>query len=130
MDIPKIIIADDEEDLRKTLNKFISERLNCEIYEASTGYQAQDLLKEKGCDLMLLDYKMPGISGLEVLKTAREIAPQAFVFVITKWDSPEVAREVEKGGAEYFPKPLSLKVLFDKIKEKLSSINKFHPKIP
>lgn len=130
MDIPKIIIADDEEGLRSTLNKFISERLHCDVYEAANGYQAMDYLKEKGCDLMLLDYKMPGISGLEVLKFAKQLSPDAFIFVITKWDSPEVSKEVQEQGAEYIPKPLSLKVLFDKIKEKLTLINKFHPKVP
>jgi len=130
MDKPKIIIADDEEGLRKTLNKFISERLHCELYEVSSGYEAIAYLKEKGCDLMLLDYKMPGISGLEVLKEAKKLTPDAFIFVITKWDSPEVSKEVQEQDAEYIPKPLSLKVLLDKIKEKLTSINKYHPKVP
>lgn len=130
MDIPKIIIADDESDLRKTINKFISERLQVEIYEAANGYEALELLKEKGCDLMLLDYKMPGISGLEVLKEAKKLTPDVSIFVITKWDSPEVSKEVEVQGAEYIPKPLSLKVLLSKIQEKLTSINKYHPKVP
>lgn len=129
MDMPKIIIADDEDDFRKTVNKFISERLNCEIYEASTGYQAVEYLKNKGCDLMLLDYKMPGISGLEVLREVHKISPDTFIFVITKWDSPEVSKEVEEHGAEYIPKPVSLKVLLVRVQEKLTAINKYHPKI-
>lgn len=130
MNIPKIMIVDDEEDLRKTLNKFISERLNCEVYEAKSGYEAIERIKEKGCDLMLLDYKMPGISGLEVLKEARKITPDAFIFIITRWDSHEVFNQIVSQGAEYIPKPLSLKVLFRKIQEKLTSINKFHPTVP
>jgi DNA-binding NarL/FixJ family response regulator len=130
MDVPKIIIADDEEGLRQTLNKSISERIHCELYEASTGYEALAHLKEKGCDLMLLDYKMPGISGLEVLREVKKITPDAFVFVITKWDSPEVSREVQKLGAEYIPKPLTLKFLLTKIQEKLQTINKYHPVVP
>ena len=130
MDIPKIIIADDEEGQRETLNKFISERLHCELYEASTGYKALEYLKEKGCDLMLLDYKMPGISGLEVLREVKKLTPDVSVLMITKWDSPEVSKEVQELGAEYIPKPLSLKVLQTKIQEKLKAINKFHPKTP
>jgi DNA-binding response OmpR family regulator len=130
MNIPKIIIADDEEGLRQTLNKFISERLHCELYEASNGYEALAHVKNKGCDLMLLDYKMPGISGIEVLKEVRKIVPDAIVFVITKWDSPEVSREIQDLGAEYIPKPLALKLLMAKIQEKLKAINKYHPIAP
>lgn len=130
MDIPKIIIADDEEGLRQTLNKFISERLHCELYEASNGYEALAHLKEKGCDLMLLDYRMPGISGTEVLKEARKIVPDVIAFVITKWDSPEVSKEIQALGAEYIPKPLALKFLMAKIQEKLKAINKYHPIVP
>jgi len=130
MNIPKIIIADDEEGLRQTLNKFISERLHCELYEASNGYEALAHLKEKGCDLMLLDYKMPGISGLEVLKEVKKLTPEISVLVITKWDSPEVSKEIQELGAEYIPKPVALKVLMAKIQEKLKAINKYHPVVP
>ena len=128
MQKPKILIVDDEEQMRSTLNSFLSDRVECEIYEAADGYKAIESFKKNIFDLIILDIRMPGISGIDVIKEAKKISPDVKIIVITKWDSPEVSRQVEEQGADYMPKPFSLKVLQAKIKEALTKMDKFIPK--
>ncbi len=122
--LPKILIVDDEADTRKVLNDFLSKRIKCEILEASNGYEAIEKL-QGDVDLILLDIKMPGISGIEVIKKTQEISKDISIIVITKWDSHELSDQVKALGADYIPKPLSLKVVRTKVEEKLKSRGKF-----
>lgn len=124
----RILIVDDEQDTRNTLNDYLFQRIHCDIVEAADGYQAIQKLKEAKFDLMLLDIKMPGISGTDVIKEARKLALSLSIIVITNWDSSEISQHVKEAGADYIPKPFSLKVVRNKVEEKLKAINKFAPK--
>lgn len=124
MKAPKILIVDDEKDTRQTLNDYLSNRIECEIIEAADGYEALEQLKHNPIDLILLDIKMPGISGTEVIREAKAVSADVPIIVITKWDSAEVASQVKELGADYIPKPLSLKVVRLKVEEKLKAIGK------
>ena len=128
MDIPKILIVDDEKDTRQTLNDYLSNRIECEVIEAADGYKAIEHLKNKSIDLILLDIKMPGISGTEVIKEVKAASKDIAVIVITKWDSAEVASQVKELGADYIPKPLSLKIVRSKVEEKLKALGKLSQK--
>ena len=125
---PKILIVDDEEETRKTLNDYLSVRMECEIFQASNGYEAIEKLKNNQIDLILLDMKMPGISGTEVIQKATEISKKISIIVITKWDSAEISKQVKESGADYIPKPFSLKVVRAKVEEKLKMMGKFTAK--
>ena len=124
----KILIVDDEQETRRTLNEHLFRRINCEILEASNGYEAIEKIQSNAIDLILLDIKMPGISGTEVIKKVREVSKDTAIIVITKWDSSEICRQVEESGAEYIPKPFSLKIVRAKVEEKLKVAGKFSPK--
>jgi two-component system response regulator ResD len=126
MQKPSILIVDDEKDTRNTLNNYLCNRIECDITEAEDGYQAIEKLKSTNFDLILLDIKMPGISGTDVIKEAKKIAPA--ISVITRWDSAEVSDQVKEAGADYIPKPFSLKVVRSKVEEKLRAIGKFSVK--
>lgn len=127
---PHILIVDDEEGIRDSLRKFLSSRFECEISEAGTGQEALGLLKKDKFDLMLLDIKMPGISGMEVIKEKKKLEHKPYIWVITRFDSEEVARNVIKEGADdYIPKPFSLKLLDRKIRDFLAGIGKYKPKV-
>ena len=128
MNFPKILIVDDEEETRTTLNDYLSARMECEILQAANGYEAIDKLKNNPIDLILLDMKMPGISGTEVIQKATEISKNISIIVITKWDSAKVAQQIKESGADYIPKPFSLKVVRTKVEEKLKMIGKFTAK--
>lgn len=128
MIMPKILIVDDEADTRKTLNDYLSHRIECEIIEAPNGYEAIEKLKENKIDLILTDIKMPGISGTEVIQKAQEISKDIAIIVITKWDGSEVSKQMKQSGADYIPKPFSLKVVRAKVEEKLKAMGKFSAK--
>lgn len=124
----KILIVDDEEEIRRTLVDHLSGRIECEIIEAANGYEAIEKLGKNDIDLVLLDIKMPGISGTEVIQKIKTFPKQIPMIVITKWDSSEVSQKVVDSGADYIPKPFSLKVVRAKVEEKLKAIGKFAAK--
>lgn len=124
----KILIVDDEAQTRKILREHLSERMNCDIIEASDGYSALAAVKKNSFDLILSDIKMPGISGHEVIEKIRAVGKNVPVIVLTKWDSSQVADQVKHSGAEYIPKPFSLKIVREKVEEKLKAAGKFSPK--
>lgn len=123
-----ILIVDDEESVRKSIKDFLEERISCEIYEAETGSGATELVKRKRIDLLILDIKMPGISGIDVIKKAKELVPDLAVIIMTKWDSTHVIDAAMKAGAvDYIPKPISMKVFGPKIKELLNKKGRYFP---
>ncbi len=123
--LPKILIVDDEMETRQTLRDYLSRRVECEILEASSGYEAIEKLKKETIDLLLTDMKMPGIRGTEVMEQARAISEDMPIIVLTKWDSAQMSQQMKDFGAEYIPKPFSLKIVKSKVEEKLKSIGKF-----
>ena len=92
-------------------------RLSCEKILARSGYQVAcfengasglEAVADRRPALVLVDLKMPGISGLEVIARVREIDPTAIVIVITGYPSIESAVEAMKAGAyDFLPKPFS-----------------------
>lgn len=124
----RILIVDDEEEIRKTLVDHLSGRIECDIIEAANGYEAIERLEKNDIDLVLLDIKMPGISGTEVIEKIKALPKIIPVIVMTKWDSSEVSRKVIDSGAEYIPKPFSLKIVRARVEEKLKALGKFTPR--
>lgn len=124
-----ILIVDDEEDVRNSLRNIINRRFECKISEVGSGEGALELLKKGPFDLVLLDIKMPGISGLDVLKKKKEWTHKPRMWVITGFDSEEMAHKVIKEGADdYIPKPFSIRLLERKLSDFLVGIGKYKPK--
>jgi DNA-binding response OmpR family regulator len=125
----RILIVDDEEGIRSSIRDFLNKRFECEVVEADDGEKALNYLRKDKFDLIFLDIKMPGISGIEIIKEKKKLAYKPAIWVITRFDSEEVAHKViEQGADEYIPKPLSLKALDGKIKKFLASIGKYKTK--
>ena len=124
-----ILIVDDEEDVRNSLRNILNRRFECKIAEVGSGEEALELLKKDMFDLVLLDIKMPGISGVDVLKKKKEWSHKPRIWVITGFDSEEMAHKVMKEGADdYIPKPFSIRLLERKISDFLTEIGKYKPK--
>lgn len=101
----KILIVDDETIMRESLAGWIS-RDDHEVDTASSGEKALEKLKDKKYDILLVDIKMEGISGLEVLKQVKEDDPDVAVIMITAYGSIPTAIEAIKNGAyDYLLKP-------------------------
>ena len=117
----RVLIVDDEPMLRRTM----SDRMkfwDCTTDEASTGEEALEMLAKSSYDLVLLDIKMPGISGLEVLSTMRERKDMTDVVVLTAHASVEAAVEAVRNGAiDFLLKPADFELVKNTVSRVLDS---------
>lgn len=126
---PRILIVDDEEGIRDILRMFLKQRFECDIFEANNADEALTLLRQNKFDLIFLDIKMPGRSGMNVLKEKEKLDYKPCIWVLTGFDSTEVAHKViEQGADDYLPKDFSQQVLDSKVRDFLSKIGKYKPK--
>jgi two-component system NtrC family sensor kinase len=103
----KVLVVDDDQFALRSMAKVLGGE-SYQVVTAASGSQAIDLLKQDTFDLVLTDLKMPEVDGLEVLRQAREIAPQAVVLILTGYASLESAIEaLRKGAYDYLVKPCS-----------------------
>ena len=118
MSSTKILIVDDELIMRESLAGWL-ERDGHQVKTAASGEEAIQLLEDTRCDILLVDIKMEGISGLDVLRQVKESDPDVAVVMITAYGSIPTAIEAMKHGAyDYLLKPFDpneLGVLIDKI---------------
>ena len=111
MSINRILVADDEESMRWVLSKALQKK-GFSIDLAASGDQARDLLERNDYDLAILDIKMPGETGLELLHRFRELKPDTLIIIMTAESSMENAVDAMKLGAyDYITKPFDLNVL-------------------
>ena len=102
-----VLIVDDEKNIRLTLSQAL-EALEVETDTATNGEEALAKLKEKEFGLILLDLKMPGMDGMEVLHRVREIRPDIRIIIITAYGTVESAVEAMKlGAADFIQKPFA-----------------------
>lgn len=120
MNKAKLLIVDDELIMRESLAGWL-QRDGHEVVTAASGEEALIKIKEMRFDILLVDIKMEGISGLEVLKNVKETDPDTAVVMITAYGSIQTAIEaIKKGAYDYLLKPFDpneLGVLIDKILE-------------
>jgi len=125
---PRMLIVDDEQETSAALKEFLVRRFECEVSVANNGEDGLKLLKEGKFDLLLLDIRMPGISGMDILKEKNKLGYKLRIWVITGFDSEEVAHKViEEGADDYIPKPVSLRLLGRKVRDFLAEIGKYKP---
>ena len=102
-----ILVIDDEESMRDSCQQTLSRDGN-RVEVAEDGSRGLAMLERESFDLVILDLKMPGLSGMEVLKKIRERDPEAMVIVITGYATVESAVEAMKRGAyDFIPKPFT-----------------------
>lgn len=100
-----ILLVDDEEAIRESLGEILKLE-GYEVDAVESGEAAIQLLKKRSFDLILLDLKMPGVSGEEVLQTAYEIAPDTKVIILTAHGSIESAiKALHYEAHDYIIKP-------------------------
>jgi len=111
MSIKRILVADDEESIRWVLSKSLTKQ-GFEVDLASNGKDALFMSRKQSYDLAVLDIKMPGLSGLELLSKFKEECPLALVVIMTAESSMNNAVEAMKRGAyDYLIKPFDLEAL-------------------
>ena len=106
-----ILIVDDEEMLRHLLKSEL-EQHNYSVDSAENGETAIRKLRDKRSDLVILDIRMPGMDGLEVLKTIREENLTDKVIMLTGVDELKIARDsLQLGANDFLTKPYDIKTL-------------------
>ena len=104
----RILIVDDERNIRRSLATFF-ESLGHEVLTAENGAQAVTQFGENQVDLVLTDFRMAEMSGLELLRDIKRRSPDSLVILMTAFATVENAVEAMKAGAyDYLTKPFSL----------------------
>ena len=104
---PNVLVMEDEFSVAKGLEMALSEE-GYEVALAATGRAALENFREKGCDVLVADLRLPDIDGMDVVRMVKSARPDTIVVVITGYASVDLAVESMKLGAfDYLPKPFT-----------------------
>jgi two-component system, NtrC family, response regulator PilR len=118
---PRILVVDDEPSMREML-RIVLKRDGYDIVIAQNGTDGMERLRTEPFDLLLSDIRMPDVSGVEVLRAAKQVNPDILAFMMTAFASTETAVEAMRLGAlDYFTKPFSMDELRLKIRQHLEA---------
>ena len=118
----KLLVVDDNEMNRDMLSRRL-ERKGHTVVQAEDGKAALECMKKQSFDVILLDIMMPGIDGLEVLKTIREsrsVTKLPVIMVTAKDDSTDIVQALKQGASDYITKPLDFPVVLARVQTQLS----------
>ena len=120
MENSRLLIVDDEAVIRDGLKRVL-EGESFVVETCSSGFSAIEAMQKRDFDLIITDLKMPGMSGIEVLKSVRTLQPHIPVILITGYASIDTAVEAMKNGAaDYLSKPFAPDLLLEKVRNALS----------
>ncbi|MBD3426414.1 MAG: response regulator [Candidatus Omnitrophica bacterium] len=118
----KILVVDDEKTIRDILETFL-EKKGYEVATAATAEECLEKLKNEKPKIILLDIRLPGMSGVEAIKKIRRIDENVGVIMATAVLDEEVAKKtIEMGAADYIVKPFDLDYLEKTLTVKLASM--------
>lgn len=113
----KLLIVDDQFGIRILLSE-VFQKAGFETYQAANGIQALEIVKEQNPDLVLLDMKIPGMDGLEILKRMKTINKDIRVIIMTAYGELDMIQEAKELGAiTHFAKPFDIDEIRDVVKQ-------------
>src|SRR5882672_1121809 len=113
--MPKILVIDDEADMRFAV-RMLLERSGHTVFEADNGDAALSRIDEGVPDLVLLDMRLPGMDGIQILQKIREKQKDLPIIMVTGYGNVELAEQALQLGADhYLSKPFHNKELIDVI---------------
>jgi two-component system response regulator PilR (NtrC family) len=120
-DLPRVLVVDDEQSMRELL-AIVLRREGYEVLLAHNGRTALELLRKGPIDLLISDIKMPDMSGVDVLRAAKQADPDVLGIMITAFASTDSAVEAMRLGAcDYLSKPFDVDLLRMKVREKIEN---------
>lgn len=123
----KVLIVDDFATMRKVVRNLLKQSGYEDIVEAEDGVMALKVLKSQKIDVVVSDWNMPNMTGLELLKAVRadaDLANTPFLMVTAEALQDNVVAAVKAGVNNYIVKPFTAEVLNEKIRKIMESINK------
>ncbi len=115
----KILVVDDDPSICLLLSKFLKKN-GYEVDSVQTGAESIELLKKKKFDLILCDFKLPDIDGIDLLTKFKEIKSSVIVIIITGYSHVKIAvKAIKLGAFDYVTKPLYPEEILNTIKKAL-----------
>lgn len=113
-----VLVVDDEQDILDSLETFLGSSLGVTVHTARSGAAGLEILKDVKVDIILSDYKMPGMTGTEFLAEAAKLAPGVPRIMITAFATPELAAEAARdaGVILVVSKPFDLKYFVEVVR--------------
>ncbi len=116
-----ILIVDDDDQLRQSFQKLLAEE-GYDVRTAASGEAALEAVRQAVPDLVIMDVRMPGMSGLDAFQAMREIEPKLPVIIMTAFGTTETAIEATKRGAfDYILKPFEIPEILRQIEQALEA---------
>lgn len=107
----RILVVDDEKDVCDILSRFFSEK-GYETVTADTGEAALAILEKDKIDAVLLDIRMPGLSGMETLRRIKKQWPDLAVVMVSGENDEDIAKQtIQEGAFDYVLKPIQFDYL-------------------
>jgi len=113
----RALVIDDSRVMRGILRRFL-EQLRCEVSEAADGSAGLGLLRPVPPEVVLVDWNMPGLSGLEFVQAVRaqpDLAAVRLMMVTTENEKDRVVQALEAGADEFLMKPFTVEAVREKL---------------
>ncbi len=115
-----ILVVDDELDMLALLRRSLAPDLNCHVDTASSAETALEMIEKESYDLILVDIKMPGMSGLKLLEIMKQKRPDLTAVMMTAYGHIDMAVEAMKFGAyDFITKPFEHETLIIRLQKAL-----------
>jgi DNA-binding response OmpR family regulator len=111
----RILVVDDEERIRSIVRSYLQQE-GYQVDEATTGEDAVARIRERTPDLMVLDVRLPGIDGMEVLRQVRRVSDVYVIMLTARTDETDKLIGLEVGADDYMTKPFSPRELVARVK--------------
>jgi CheY-like chemotaxis protein len=102
--LKKVLVVDDEEIVRVSCLRTLAPQ-GYEVEAVRDGFEALKLLRDKPFDVIITDFKMPDMDGIEFIDMLRRTAPGARILLVTGYATDDVREQAEAMGASYLAKP-------------------------
>ncbi len=108
----RILTVDDELLILNTICNYVEQHFDAEVFRASSGFEALDLLRRMRFDVVITDVSMPMMDGLELMRNVKRVWPQCYVIILTVYDRFDYAYEATKyNQVEYVLKSDNMQAL-------------------
>lgn len=119
----KILIVDDSSTMRRIIINILAQIGQNDIIQASDGNEAIEAIKADQIDLVLMDWNMPNMTGIDALKTIRSMGLNMPVIMITtEAEKTRILEAIKCGASNYIIKPFSQDVVIGKVREVMDKI--------